>query len=126
MKHKYLHWIILAVVGIIIALLLWVLLPVPVTGSSSGNTSDNVTGTDPVVGKGGGIGGFLLGGGDCGTEYESYKVNDDGYGDIYALRRYGQRFTPEQSHTLTCIDLKIYRVGTPGTFYVYVYETDGV
>lgn len=56
---------------------------------------------------------------------QSYETGDDAIAQAYADKWAAQTFTPEQSHTITSVKLKLYRNGAPGTLYVGIKETDG-
>jgi len=62
------------------------------------------------------------------TLYEYYNTGEDSYGYVGAysgaLWR-GQTFTPQVSHKITSVKLKLYRYGSPGTITVGIRATDG-
>ena len=60
-----------------------------------------------------------------GTLHEYYDTGDDGYQSIYGTLWEGQSFTPSSSHTINKIELKLYRIGSPGTVTVSIRATDG-
>ncbi len=58
------------------------------------------------------------------TQYENYITGDDNYTFCYGTDiLVGQTFTPASNHTITSVKLKLYRVGSPGTVYVYLTGT---
>ena len=55
-----------------------------------------------------------------GPLYEYYDEGDDGVGAAYDTYWFAQSFTPLDSHTVTNVSLKMYRVATPGTVTVNI------
>ena len=55
-----------------------------------------------------------------GPLYEFYDTGDDGAGAVTSTTWYAQSFTPLDSHTVTSVALKMYRIGTPGTITVNI------
>ncbi|MBA7473848.1 hypothetical protein ES707_09193 [subsurface metagenome] len=60
------------------------------------------------------------------TLYEYYLTVED-FAPTYegVLYIYGQTFTPQISHNITSVKLKLYRVGSPGTIQLWIYPTTG-
>jgi len=61
-----------------------------------------------------------------GTLFEYHNTGDDSASAVYAAREYLQTFTPQISHSLTILKLKMYRKGAPGIMTVGLYATDSV
>jgi len=56
---------------------------------------------------------------------ESYITGDNQYTEIYGVVWRGQTFTPSVSHTITQVDLKLYKEGSPGTYTISIRAVDG-
>lgn len=60
--------------------------------------------------------------------YESYEITDTS-ALMYEQAPYdmweSQIFTPSTTHTITSVQLKLYKKGSPGTFDVGIYAVDG-
>jgi len=55
--------------------------------------------------------------------YQYYNTGDDDDRDIYAANWAGQTFTPEITHLIGKIKLKLFRVGNPGTITISIKNT---
>jgi hypothetical protein len=59
------------------------------------------------------------------TRYEYYNTGDDNAVGAFGTTWWAQSFTVGASaHTVTSVKLKLYRIGTPGTFIVSIRATD--
>lgn len=59
------------------------------------------------------------------TLYEYYNTGDDHTANNFGANWEGQTFTPSKTHTITSVKLKLFRVGSPGTFTVSIRATSG-
>ena len=61
------------------------------------------------------------------TLFESQEVSGYNNQAIYDNRWYGQTFTPDETHSISSVDLRLSKAGRPGTetFLVEIYEADG-
>ncbi len=53
-----------------------------------------------------------------------YNTNDDDFEKQYGIEEVAQTFTASQNYTIISIKILIYRVGTPGTCSISLYNTD--
>lgn len=65
------------------------------------------------------------------TLYESYTINDEGYGIIFDVDYFGQQFTigttgPNETFSVDDVKILSYVVGTTGTLNVNIYTVDGL
>ena len=58
------------------------------------------------------------------TLYENYNTGDDNGSLIYSTVWNAQTFTPASSHTILKVNLKLIKVGNPGTITVSIRATD--
>ena len=56
-------------------------------------------------------------------KYQFYSSGDDGNRDVYGANWRGQTFTPEITHIVSKVKLKLFRVGTPGLITVVIKAT---
>jgi len=59
------------------------------------------------------------------ARYEYYNTGATSGWSFYGSTWAAQTFTPSTTHTITSANLSLYRVGSPGTLNVSVWETDG-
>ena len=58
-------------------------------------------------------------------KYESYEIGDDSAGGCHGIILLGQTFTPQETHNLTSVFLKLYRIGTPPPGRLSIYACNG-
>jgi hypothetical protein len=57
--------------------------------------------------------------------YENYVTGGDTTSSVYGDRWRAQTFTPSTNHTITSVQLLVYRIGSPGTVTVSITAVDG-
>lgn len=57
------------------------------------------------------------------TKYEYYNTGDDNYETLEDLDYIGQTFTPQTTHTIASVKLKVFRLGSPGTATIGIRAT---